>query len=54
MKTYYKIWGNKKHSGVNIDFSRWLIGFGWGSTKSDKAITYLHFNLGPIVLIVCW
>lgn len=57
IKNHWKLYGEvgKNNLEVSLDFSRWLIGFGWISYlppryKKTKAI---HFNLGPLAVIVC-
>lgn len=52
MKTHYKLLGNPTKTFIefNLDFSRWLIGFGW----SVLAYRYFHFNLGPFAIIIGW
>ena len=53
MIKYAKIWGNplKSFIEISIDFSRWLIGFGWGYYNYSTPTFYIHFNLGPIVFL---
>ena len=49
MKTYHKIIGNmfEKWIEVTINFSHWMIGFGW-----VKHCVY--FNFGPLAVIIGW
>lgn len=49
----YKIIGNinnKSYIELNIDLTRWLIGFGW----YVSFIGYFHINIGPLVILFCW
>jgi len=56
MKTHHKIFGNplKTYIEISIDFTRWLIGFGWAKLTYSIVPSYVHFNLGPFALIIGW
>lgn len=46
-KHWYKLFGNVpiNYIEINIDFSRWLLGFGWYGWN------IVHFNFGPLAII---
>ncbi|KKL57525.1 hypothetical protein LCGC14_2234540 [marine sediment metagenome] len=55
MKRLRKLWGNPYSSyvEVNLDLSRWLIGFGWMrriNVPKWNCFT-LHVNVGPFAVI---
>lgn len=52
MKNRYKIYGNvvQDHLEINLDLSRWLLGFGWCGHR----FKVVHINFGPLAVLYCW